>query len=263
VVDTALQSVLIEVPRALLIWSFLIALSLVAIVGLLILTRRPWASWRPTATVSGADNDSTETADPTELKRCAEELGIAADRAATTELRRRQEWRSASARTEAAWNAYADAESRARRVELAMVIPVRKNRRPRYDRVERERYLHRAVTAAFWRKELSVLQLSDALAGSNGWNPRLHPIEQEATILRVVRDGFLTSYRAAAAHERAAWQFVETAAAAAQSLRAEAIAAAVRAHQAAGAAPRVQPRSVTGFLRRPKPVIGWATPQAG
>lgn len=203
--------------------------------------------------MSNVHSGTTPAANSADLKRGAEELALAADRAAAMEQRRGAEWRSASARAQAAWQAYVAAESRLRRVARAMAFPARSSRGTRYSRAERERHLHRAVTAAFWRRELTVLQLSDALAHRNGWDLRCDPIEQEVRICRVARDNFLASYRTAASQERAAWRAVEAAAAAAQRLRAEAVVAAVRAHRAADVPQpkHFRVRAGTGVVWRP------------
>jgi hypothetical protein len=81
-------------------------------------------------------------------------------------------------------------------------------------------------------RRLSPLELSDALAHRNGWDPRRHPVEQEAVLQRVARDSLHERYRLAAQRESAAWQVANTATVAARSLREEAYAAAERARQA-------------------------------
>ena len=104
---------------------------------------------------------------------------MAAERSAVTARRRRDEWLRALEEVEASWRAYEAADAAARRVEAAAVLPEPRTPRTPAEYADRERYLHRAAMAACCRKELSVLQLSDALAHRNGWDPRRHPVEQE------------------------------------------------------------------------------------
>ena len=68
-------------------------------------------------------------------------------------------------------------------------------------------------------------QLSDVFAHRDGWDPRLHPVEQELVLRRAVRDHLLARQRAAREREQAAWRAAENAAEAARSLRDEAFAA--------------------------------------
>ncbi|MEK8108418.1 hypothetical protein NKG94_32340 [Micromonospora sp. M12] len=84
---------------------------------------------------------------------------------------------------------------------------------------DRERYLHRAALDAYWRRELSVEQLSDVFAHRDGWDPRLHPVEQELVLQRAVRDNLAARHAAAREHEQVAWRAAEVAVAAARSLR--------------------------------------------
>jgi hypothetical protein len=105
----------------------------------------------------------------------------------------------------------------------------------------RERYLHHAAMSACSRRELSALELSDALAHRRGWDPRLHPFEQEVVLRKFAREGQLASLRTARGLEQAAWKSAEVAAVAARSLRAEAFAAKEEARQARQMAGPVAP----------------------
>jgi hypothetical protein len=96
----------------------------------------------------------------------------------------------------------------------------------------RERYLHRTAMSACSHRRLSALELSDALAHRNGWDPMLHPFDQDVALHRAVRENLLAGYRRAAAREQAAWQEADVAAAAAVSLHQEAAVAAEKARQA-------------------------------
>jgi hypothetical protein len=46
----------------------------------------------------------------------------------------------------------------------------------------RERFLHCAVSAAVNRADLPATALAEVLAGHGGWNPWLHPAEQERAV---------------------------------------------------------------------------------
>jgi len=92
--------------------------------------------------------------------------------------------------------------------------------------VARERYLHTAATEAHRRGDLTGAQLVDAKAHRNGWNPCLHPADQDLVLARTARSNIYRSYQRAQAGERAAWHEAEVAAVAARTLRTEAALAA-------------------------------------
>jgi hypothetical protein len=96
----------------------------------------------------------------------------------------------------------------------------------------RERYLHRTAMAACSHRQLSALELSDALAHRNGWNPKLHPFDQDVALCRAVRENLLSGYRHAADREQKAWQDADAAAATATQLHLEAAVAAEKARLA-------------------------------
>jgi hypothetical protein len=159
--------------------------------------------------------------------RYAGEVAVAADRAAATAGRRRDEWTAAQQEVDAARAAYEEADRVARRTAAAAAYPVMRRRRARDENAVRERFLHRTVTAACRHREISIAQLNDALA-HRGWNPRLHPAAQESAVRAAVREHRWAAYLAAGERERAAWEAAEQAADALRSLREEACAAALR-----------------------------------
>jgi hypothetical protein len=159
--------------------------------------------------------------------RFATEVAVAADRAAVTASRRRAEWREAQEAVDASWAAYEAADRAARRTAAACVFPTPSRRRRPGENADRERYLHRAATAACRRHEISIKQLNEALA-HRGWNPRLHPVVQEAALRNAMREHRFAAWRAATAAEQRAWATAEAAAEALRSLRDEAMDAAVR-----------------------------------
>lgn len=157
-----------------------------------------------------------------DLRRFAEEVWVAADRAAATADRARADWLAAVDEVEAAWATFEEADGAATRLAAAAALPEPATPQTPAEYADRERYLHRAAVLAFGRRELTVLQLADAFTNRNGWDPRRHPAEQELILSRARRDAALATYRAAADRERVAWRDREVAALAAQSLRDEA-----------------------------------------
>jgi hypothetical protein len=216
-VESALHTFLVSVPQAAAIWiSMLLAVAAAAAV-----MARP-------GRLAAAPPDSTTE----DTARYADEVAVAADRAAATAARQRAAWAAAREEVDAAWAAYEEADRAARRTAAASAFPVLTSRRPG-ENADRERYLHRAATAACRRHEISIKQLNEALA-HRGWNPRLHPVAQEAALRTATREHRLAAYRRTTARERDAWYAAEAAAAALRSLRAEALAARLRIGQPAG-----------------------------
>ncbi|XTZ16622.1 hypothetical protein ACQSSU_04310 [Micromonospora echinospora] len=238
--DVVLYEFLVDVPRAAAIWSALLVLALTV---LTVLVARPEREPTPSppATAAAADPDLAD------LRRYAEEVAVAAAGAAQTARRRRERWLTAQERVDQAWRAYDEAETAARRFAGATALPAPRTPRTPAEYAARERFLHRGAMAAYWRGDLSVRQLSDVFARRNGWDPRLHPVVQEAVLHRVVRDLRRVEYRTAAERERAAWRQAEVAATAARSLAAEAALAAERLRASTRTA--VAPRRLPGAIR--------------
>jgi hypothetical protein len=204
-----MQAFLTSIPFAVAIWSVM----LLVVGGLAVALATAGRSAETTAPMSGNDDE-----------RFAAEMAVAADRAAATAARQRLEWQDAQEAVDAAWTAYEQADAQARRTAAACAFPTPARRRRPGENVDRERYLHRSATAACRRHEISIKQLNEALA-HRGWNPRLHPVVQEAALRNATREHRLTEWRRAADRERAAWASAEAAAEALRSLRAEALAA--------------------------------------
>jgi hypothetical protein len=159
--------------------------------------------------------------------RYADEVAVAAERAAATAGRRRDEWAAAQERLDDAWEAFDEADRLARQATKATAFPLISKRRKPGENTARERYLHHAASAAARNRDLSIAQLNDVFA-HRGWNPRLHPVVQEAMLRQAVRANRFEEYQKAIETERAAWQEAESAADALRSLRAEAAAAITR-----------------------------------
>jgi hypothetical protein len=164
-------------------------------------------------------------------RRYADEVAVAADRASVTARRARLAWELHRDAVQDAWQAFDAADRAATRASLAAAFPLPRTALTRAELADRQRYLHRTATAACRRRELSIRELNDVLAHRAGWNPRLHPVRQEAQLRRAVRDRLFAAYREADAAERAAWHAAGVASAAMCSLRAEARGAALQAGQ--------------------------------
>ncbi|WP_433349064.1 hypothetical protein [Micromonospora sp. CA-111912] len=252
--DIVLHQFLVEVPLAAAIWSVLLVVALGVLTALVARPQRDRPVVDPTP--PAVDPAIEEAVD---LRRYAEEVGVAAAGAAQTARRRRDAWLAAQDALDRAWQAYDEAEAAARRFSGAGALPVPRTPRTPAEYAARERWLHHAATAAHLRGELSIRQLCDVFAHRDGWDPRLHPVQQEVVLARAVRDGRQAGHRAAAARERAAWRAAELAAEAARALAVEACAAAERARPVRVPAPR----AATANARRTVPAARWHPARAG
>ncbi|MGK5522081.1 hypothetical protein ACSNN9_22370 [Micromonospora sp. URMC 107] len=254
--ETVLYQFLIEVPQAAVIWSVLLLLALTV---LAVLVARPeWARPVDAPVAPPADDPATEVADAADLRRYAEEVAVAAARAARTARRRRADWLAAQEEADRAWQAYDEAETAARRLTAAALLPAPHTPRTPAEYAARERWLHHAAMAAHWRGDLSARQLSDVFARRAGWDPRRHPAEQEIVLARAVRDAKRARHRAAAERERAAWRDADLAAEAARALAVEAYAAAARLRPGRLPAPRA-----ASAAPRPVPAARWRPARVG
>lgn len=172
-----------------------------------------------------------------ELIRYAQEVSVAATRAASMAERRREEWLAAQAQLDEAWQAYEVSDAEAHRFSLASALPTPEAPKTPSEYAYRERFLHRAAMSACSHKQLSALDLSDALAHRKGWDPRRHPADQEVVLRRAIRDCMWSSYRSAAEREHDAWRAADLANEAKMTLRDEARLATARAAQAASGKP--------------------------
>ncbi|MFG1718069.1 hypothetical protein ACGFII_05475 [Micromonospora chalcea] len=226
--QTVFSTVLPDIPAAAVIWLALLAVAATVVAALIVRPSR-FRSELVDRISDAARPSSIEQAERARVQdrerdRYADEVAVAAARAAATAERSRAEWLTAQEEAEAAWQAYQTAEDDVRRLAAAAALPLPRTARTPAEYADRERWLHRAAMDAQWRNEITVRQLSDILGG-NGWDPSRHPVEQELLLRRLVRDNFAARHRAATQREQAAWQAAELAAAAAQSLRDEVFAA--------------------------------------
>ncbi|MGR6318375.1 hypothetical protein Q2K19_00925 [Micromonospora soli] len=258
---TVLHHFLTEVPEATAIWSALLLLAL----GLLAaLVARPERDAPPDPAPDPTAERAARLAD---LSRYADEVAVAADGAAQTARRRREQWLATQDEADRAWRAYDEADGAARRVAGAAALPPPRTPRTPAEYAARERWLHHAAMAAHWRGELTARQLADVLAHRNGWDPRRHPAEQEIVLARAVRDGRRAGWRAAAEREQRAWRDAELAAEAARALAAEAYAAAAALRPgpapARPAEPATQPLAPVPAGPRAAPTARWRPARVG
>jgi hypothetical protein len=229
VVQIAVHALLTGIREALTIWLALVALAGTACVILSAPARRgrPRAV-RPHRTMPVRPLRTVEQSE-TEEHRYAEEVTVAADRATEAAGRWRAEWLAVHNAKDAAWRAYEKAEEAARRAYKAAAFPTPQVALTPDELASRERYLHRMAREAYQRGDLSIAQLHDALWHRNGWDPRQHPFEQQVILRRIALSRKVDAYRTVSSMERRAWEAVETAEAAKDSLRREARAAQLRA----------------------------------
>ncbi len=243
--EAAKHDFLANLQHALLVWLALIALAAAGFTAVTAVANRGlhlkqrWLDRKARKTVRAErriENTQSERQKVGELRRYAEEVGVAAERAAVMARRRHADWVAVQRTQDAAWRAYETADAEIRRFEEAARFPAlaEEHEAPadEFEFAYRRRRLHRIATAAHERGEMSAEQLSDALFHRNGWDPARHPFEQDAMLRQVVRERRLRAYQEASTIERAAWRAADIAAAARRSLEDEAFAAALRARQA-------------------------------
>jgi hypothetical protein len=220
------------------IWLLLSLLGVLALAGLALPpdVRRPRqvSAWLAESAREKRAELERRAAEAAECVRYAEEIAVAARGAETTAERRRAECQQAQARVEESWQAYRAADAALERARRAAAYPSRES----IDPADREQALRRAAQAAYRRGDLSDEQLLDALTHRNGWDPRLHPVEQELVLARAAAAHRFAAYREALNAEDEAWRASDIATAAVRTLRQEAVAATLRADVARAALPR-------------------------
>jgi hypothetical protein len=170
--------------------------------------------------------------------RYAWEVALVAHQAKVTVQRRREQWQDAQERLDADWAAYQAAEERVAGARRGAAFDSYSVAYLPVHFAARERHLHTAATEAHRRGDLTGTQLVDALAHRNGWNPCLHPAEQDVVLARAAHTNLRRAYLRAMDAERAAWHEAEVAVVAARTLRTEAALAAEATKQYAPAGRR-------------------------
>jgi len=228
--SAALDLIATNGGRVAVIWLLLILLAVIALAGLALPrgVRRPRqiSAWLADNARHKREVAAGKAAEAQESIRYAEEIAVAARRAAATAERGRERCQRAQAGVEEAWRAYQKADAalgRARRA-AAFVAPLSMP-----SEAERVRSLRRTAQAAYRRGDLSDTQLLDALTHRNGWDPMLHPVEQELALARAAVKHRFVLYQQALEAEQEAWRASDIATAAVRSLRQEVTAASTRA----------------------------------
>jgi hypothetical protein len=166
--------------------------------------------------------------DAAHAARYADELVVAAGRAARVATQWREHCRQSEQLTVTAWQEWQDAEQRLTVMRAASAFAMPAARTPD-DYADRERFLHRTLGAAVDRGDLPAGAAAEALAGHGGWNPWLHPVEQECAVQLAVTAHRRALHQRAVMAEKAARHDARLAAATRDSLRHESTAAVARA----------------------------------
>mgnify|MGYP004492175389 CR=1 FL=1 len=237
--DTALQLLDGNSGRVVGIWLALIAFALVALLGLALPrgVRRPRQikGWLADSAAQKHAGLQRRAAEAQEVARYAQEIAVAADGAAATAERRREECQQAQARVERAWQTWQDADAALERARRAAAYATPGS--VAGSETDKVQALRRAAQAAHRRGDISDDQLLDALTHRNGWNPALHPVEQELVLARATVDHRFRAYQEALSAEEAAWKLADVATAAVRTLRNEVTAALAQADAARQALP--------------------------
>jgi hypothetical protein len=170
-----------------------------------------------------------QVADAHEAARYADEMRSAADRAVHCAQLWQEHWELAEERRESAWQSWLEADARLRTSRAAAAYGIPWTAQTPAEYAARERFLHRAVRAAVDRGELPAVAVADALSGRAGWDPRLHPLDQELVVRQATVGHLFAEYQRAIEAEQAVRHDSRLANRTRDSLRHEAVAAAVGA----------------------------------
>ncbi|WP_067495507.1 hypothetical protein [Actinoplanes sp. TFC3] len=239
--DIALQLLDGNSGRVAVIWLALIVLALVALVGLALPhgVRRPGqiSAWLADSATAKRAEMERRAAEAQEVVRYAEEIAVAAGGATATAERRREECQQAQSAVERAWQAWQDADAALERARRATAYALPGSTPAAETGEDRAQALRRAAQAAHRRGDISDEQLLDALTHRNGWDPTLHPVEQELVLARTTVEHRFATYQNALTSEDAAWQAADVATAAIRTLRKEVVEAQALADAARQALP--------------------------
>lgn len=207
-----LAEMLIE-PAPMAIWVVLMLLTLPALVVLATPdgVRNPrMVLWETVTFVSRyrerrRDRIARRAAEVAQAVRYAQEVRVAATQAADAVDRWQAHWRAASDRVDAAWSAWRAADARWARARGTAAFGAPWTPRTPAEYVDRERFLHREVSAAVSAGELPATALDEVRTGHAGWDPTLHPVEQELAVRRACAAHLEREHARALAAERSVW----------------------------------------------------------
>ena len=231
--SAALHLVASNGGRVAAIWLLLVLSAVLALAGLALPSgvRRPRqvTAWLTDSARHKREAVRRKASEAEESIRYAGEVSVAANRAALTAERHRDQCQQAQAAVEVAWQHYQKADSALGRARLAAAYATPESLPSEADR---EQSLRRSAQAAYRRGDLSDTQLLDALTHRNGWDAKLHPIEQELVLARAAVTHRFEAYQDALVVEQEAWRASDVATASVHSLRREATLATARAEVA-------------------------------
>ena len=213
-----------DVQHALAIWSLLLLVAAMCVAFLMPRDKRvrPAAANAPDPAIGPVLKRVRLSSEARELRLHARRLRSIADQAEETARKRREAWLAAMNQAAQTWQAFEEGDALTRRIEATLALPDPETPKTPAEYADRERYLHRAAMRACSHRQLSALDLSDALAHRNGWDPRLHPVKQEVMMQRRIRESLLREHKAAVVKESKAWESAQLAATAVRNLRQEA-----------------------------------------
>ncbi|WP_250035675.1 hypothetical protein [Paractinoplanes maris] len=231
--NNVVAEMLLTDPAPAAIWATLWILTLPAMLLLASpqAMRNPWQTLCETFSVLRERGEKRrETAlEALAANQFADEVRVAADRAALAAERWQERWETATDEVTEAWQAWLDADARLRGRLSGAAFGTPWSAQTPTEYVARERFLHKAVRTAVGHGWLPAAAIADALAGRAGWDARLHPLEQELVVFRAAAGHLRDRYERAVAAEQAAAHDAELARRTSDSLRQEAWTAAARA----------------------------------
>jgi len=214
---------LLTTPAPVAIWATLWILTLPA---MLLLAdpeamRHPGQALRSQLFSRRSENRHRAALEAMAATQFAEEVRVAADRAALAAERWQERWEQATDDVCTAWQDWLDADARVRAQFAASAFGTPWSARTPTEYAARERFLHRTVRTAAGHGWLPAAAAADALAGRGGWDARLHPLDQELVVSRAAAGHLRDRYERAVAAERGARHDADLARRTSDSLRHE------------------------------------------
>ena len=236
---------LLTEPAPAAIWATLMLLTLPAVLMLASpqAMRHPGRALRETFGVlrERGERRRQRTLEALAAVQFADEVRVAADRAALSAERWQERWEQTADDVATAWQAWLDADARLRVRRAAAAFGTPWSAQTPTEYAARELFLHRAVTEAVGHGWLPVAAIADALTGRAGWDARLHQLEQELVVARAAAGHLRDRYERAVAAEEAARHDATLARRTADSLRQESWEATARAERVRHLLPADEP----------------------